>query len=164
MTIHKYAFMTQFSENNYEVFHIARLDQSDEFHLDTISRFDLALSSGELISGLEATGKESGLLKGSLWNGNSFSLPEILPPNLPQEYASGLLSTGLDGLTRNHYVMLQGNKVFYIIGVESSTGQALKLSAAFTNNVTFRKIEESDGIVSLGMIWDGSSWSAPNLN
>jgi hypothetical protein len=44
---------------------------------------------------------------------------------------------------------------------QSNSPQSIKFDAAFTNDVSFRKIEESDGIVSLGMIWNGSSWSSP---
>lgn len=160
MTIHKYALLTKTSENTQEVFFILRLDDSDETQSNVISRYDEALSSGQTISGINATGKNS-LLRGSTWNGTEFSLPPSPRPDLPIEHANGKPIVDSEGLPISSYAMLKGNEVFYIFSTKSESPQSMKLDAAFSNDVSFRKIQENDGIVSLGMIWDGSSWSSP---
>jgi hypothetical protein len=160
MTIHKYAFMTKIAENTHEVFFIIRLDDSDQQQSSVVSRFDEALSSGQLISGINATGKTS-LLRGSIWNGSEFTLPASPRADLPVELSNGQPTIDSDGLPISAYALLKANEVFYISMTQSNSPQSIKFDAAFTNDVSFRKIEESDGIVSLGMIWNGSSWSSP---
>lgn len=160
MTIHKYALLTKISENTHEVFFILRLDDSDEKQAGIISRYDEAFLSGNIISGVNATGKSS-LLRGSTWDGNEFSLPSSPRADLPPELSNGQPAVDQNGISLNYYAMLKNNEVFYIFISQAGSPQSIKFDAAFSNDISFRKIEESDGIVSLGMIWNGSNWSSP---
>lgn len=157
MTVHKYALLTKIDNENYEVFHIVRFLDEDQESIERILRISKAIEPENFISGLDATGK-SNLLIGSTWDGINFTLPEIRnPKSLGTPFENGITHIHEDGSEHSTYALLSNNVVFLMIMPLKQDPVNSKFTAAFSNDILVKKIEESQ-IVSIGYIWDGTEF------
>jgi len=152
MPIKKYAFITKIEENSWEVFHIERVDTEAtpivaELWLD-------AFSSGETITGVNATGKINVAHK-STWDGSNFTLPDPFPNHW--KMPAGIPLENPDGTPIASFVLCRNNKVFHITSSIATSFYSQKFTAAFDNDVSCVEVQDGE-VVALGQLWDGSNW------
>ena len=159
MTVHKYAMLVEIDNNNYEVFHVARISDLTAEDLERVNRLDDAIASGDIISGVAANQKP-GLLMGSTWDGLNFTLPDPIPENIMgTDSESGVKYFSADGTDEIcGYVLLRNNKVFFMMAHAKDSITNHKFEAAFSGNVTMKKIDQ-DASVTVGYIWDGTNFT-----
>jgi|688.fasta_scaffold19046_2 hypothetical protein len=159
MTVHKYAMLVEIDNNNYEVFHVIRLSDSTPEALARINRIDEVLDSGETIVGQPANEKP-GLLIGSTWDGLNFTLPNPIPEEfIGTDGEAGVRYSSANGESMlSGYTLLSNNKVFYMMAPIKGSILDEKFAAAFSGNVTLKKIDE-DASVTVGYIWDGTNFT-----
>lgn len=155
MTLKKYAFITQVDQNIWEVFHIERVDNDATPIIGQL--WEDAMSSGESISGVNATGL-SNVAHKSYWNGSSFTLPDPFPNHW--KMPNGIPTENPNGDPISSFVLCRDNKVFFITSIKQGSYHADKWTAAFSNSVSAVEIQDGQ-IVTLGQTWDGSNWITP---
>lgn len=161
MTVHKYAMLVEIDNSNYEVFHVIRISDNTPDYLEKVSRIDAALASGDTIVG-QAANEKPGLLMGSTWDGLNFTLPNPIPEEfIGTDSESGVRYSSIDGSQMiSGYTLLCNNKVFFMIAPLKGSILDEKFTAAFSGNVTLKKIDE-DASVTVGYIWDGTNFNLP---
>lgn len=152
MTLRKYAFITQTEQNVWEAFHIERVD-SDATPI-IAQLWDDAISSGEVISGVNATDLPN-VAHNSSWDGTAFTLPDPFPNHW--KLPNGIPFQNPNGAPISSFVLCRNNKVFFITSMNKSSYFSDKWTAAFSNPVSAVEIQDGQ-IVTLGQIWDGSNW------
>ena len=151
--MYKYAWVTENSANEHEVFNITRAVVEDDITPKFVERIELAISQGYEIFGMKTTQWGYDAFVGATWDGTGFSGAMDAQALLGNPDGNSLENTEM-------YVFLANNKVIFTNFIGANTAANQIFQAAFTQTVRMIKIPDNQ-IVTQGYIWDGTSFNPP---
>lgn len=145
--MYRYALATKLDDNKYEVFRVVNVPESAAA---TIERITNALDSGKPIISMKTSEYEYSAQMDAIWDGNSFTGGvRMISPEIE-----------IDWSIFDTFSFLCDNKIFFqFINQKNSLANDI-FSAAFSQEVLLLKPEE-DQLVSLGDIWNGTTFTSP---
>lgn len=145
--MYRYALATKLDDNKYEVFRVVNVPESAAA---TIERITNALDSGKPIISMKTSEYEYSAQMDAIWDGNSFTGGvRTISPEIE-----------IDWSIFDTFSFLCDNKIFFqFINQKNSLANDI-FSAAFSQEVLLLKPEE-DQLVSLGDIWNGTTFTSP---
>lgn len=147
--MNKFALTTEASPNQWQVFQIIRLIDSENTD-DLVNCLKSALLSNAVISGANISNVDSAYVKrNAVWDGANFSggldREKIISAASPRPIKRAILAD---------------SKLLMVLTCSESSIEDELYEAAFSQNLKIVQVEE-DQMAAPGYIWDGTSFSAP---
>jgi hypothetical protein len=147
--MNKFALTTEASPNEWQVFQVIRLIDSENTD-DLVNCIKSALLSNAVISGVNISDVDSlSVKRNAIWDGSSFSggldKEEIVSSTSPRPIKRALLAD---------------SKLLMVLTSSEGSIEDELYEAAFSQSIKIVQVTE-DQIAAPGYIWDGTSFSAP---
>lgn len=145
--MYRYALATKLDDNKYEVFRVVNIPEEA---FETITRITNAFNSGNPIISMKTSEHGYSAQMDAIWDGNSFTGGvRTISPDIEVDWS-----------INDTFSFLCDNKIFLqFINQKNSLGNDI-FNAAFSQEVLLLKPEE-DQLVSLGDIWNGTTFTSP---
>lgn len=152
--MYKYAWVTENSPNEHEVFNITRGTSTSTGEMPKfIERIESAISANHELIGMKATQFGEQAFTDAVWDGTSFSGAMNLSEKLNEGKSFNFEQTDL-------YVILANNKVVFVSMIDKNSLAGQLFDAAFSQNVRLIKVNDEQ-VVAVGYIWDGTNFNPP---